>query len=270
MISIVLPCFNELRHGYLPQIIENLTAQQGEKELIAVVSPSTDDTLATLAQVPHIRVIESDATNRAQRLTQGIAASRGEVVLLHHPATLLPPETALLAIEAAIADPQVAWGGFRHQFDWDHRLLRFTSWYSNTVRPRWSQVLYLDHCIFARRSLLLEIGGVPDMDIFEDTALSQRLSRYGAPHLLPLAVTTSARRFRDRGVYRQAWLNQVLKLMYHLHLDPQWMNRLYERRSQINVAYGDLAPTIEKDCPERDRPTPVSPTVSPPSTLEES
>jgi hypothetical protein len=236
MVSVVLPCLNELRHGYLPKILENLAQQQGDPELIAVVSPSQDDTLATLQQASGWRVITSEAQNRAQRLTIGIAASSSELVLLHHPATTLPPNTALQQIEQAMADPQVSWGGFRHGFDWDHWLLRFTSWYSNQVRAR--QVLYLDHCIFARKSALDAIDGVPDLDIFEDTALSQKLQAFGPPRLLPGAVTTSARRFQSRGIYQQALLNQGLKLMYHSGLDPGWMNRLYERRSQINVTYG--------------------------------
>lgn len=246
MISIVLPCLNELRHGYLPSILDNLAHQSGEKEIIAVVSPSQDDTLAVLQRAPQVHVLEVGGRNRAQRLNRGIEASQGEVVLLHHPATLLPPRTALQDIERAIADPAVVWGGFRHRFDWEHPLLQFTSWYSNRVRPRWSGILYLDHCVFARRDVLMALGGVPDMDIFEDTVLSQRLRRYGPPHLLSDSVTTSARRFRRRGVYQQALLNQMLKLMYHLKLDPGWMNRLYERRLQINVAYSQpTAPTAQ-------------------------
>ncbi len=238
MISVVLPCLNEVRHGYLPHIVENLLAQEGEKELIAVVSPSHDGTLEVLTQFPAIRVIPTVASNRAERLNLGIQASTGAVVLLHHPATLLPPTEALQLIEQTLQTPTVMWGGFRHQFDWDHWLLRFTSWYSNQVRPRWSQILYLDHCIFARRSLLTAIGGIPNMDIFEDTVLSQRLSQQGgAPCLLPATITTSARRFRSRGVYHQALLNQALKAMYHLQIDPRWMNRLYEQKTQINVNY---------------------------------
>lgn len=237
MISVVLPCLNELRHGYLPKIVENLLAQQGAKQIIAVVSPSQDGTLALLRQTPAIHVIESTVQNRAERLNVGIEASQGEIVLLHHPATLLPPEQALTLVVKALQDPAVAWGGFRHQFDWDHWLLKFTSWYSNTVRPRWSKVLYLDHCIFARRSLLTAVNGLPDMDIFEDTVLSQRLSQYGSPIIVPGSVVTSARRFRSRGVYRQAFLNQMLKTLYHLNMDPQWMNRLYEQKTQINVFY---------------------------------
>jgi len=31
----------------------------------------------------------------------------------------------------------------------------------------------------------------------------------------------------------------MIKVMYHLHLDPQWINRLYEQTVQINVTYSN-------------------------------
>lgn len=243
MFSVVLPCFNESRHGYLPRIAENLCQQQGDKQLIAVVSPSADDTLAILQQFTEIDIIESDVTNRAQRLNVGIAASKGDSVLLHHPATLLPTKDALIQAKAALTS--AAWGGFIHSFDMDHWLLRFTSWYSTQQRAHRQRILYLDHCIFARRQALVDIGGVPDMDIFEDTALSLALAAWGEakdlqqgkPAIAPAKVITSARRFRDRGIYQQALLNQLLKLMYLTHQDPKKLNWLYERKSQINVSY---------------------------------
>ncbi|MBT9311122.1 glycosyltransferase [Leptothoe kymatousa] len=241
MISIVLPCLNEIRHGYLPNILDNLALQPGNKQIIIVLSPSTDGTYDVINQHPAARdfkVIEAEAANRAQRLTIGIEASQGSIVLLHHPATLLPPQ-ALGQIETLMADGTVVWGGFRHSFDFDHWLLKFTSWYSTTQRPHASGILYLDHCIFARRQALLDIGGVPDMDIFEDTALSKALGQYGPPRLVAGTIVTSARRFRERGLYRHAALNQLLKLMYYAGLDPKKMNWLYEGKSQINVSYNE-------------------------------
>jgi hypothetical protein len=242
MFSVVLPCFNECRHGYLPKILENLCEQAGDKQIIAVVSPSSDDTLAIIEQFPSVEIVRTTASNRAQRLNAGLAIASGEAVLLHHPATLLPPKQALTQAAAIVLGPQskYVWGGFSHSFDWDHWLLRFTSWYSTSVRSR--RILYLDHCIFARRQVLVDIGGVPDMDIFEDTALSVALARWGRPAIAPGKVVTSARRFRDRGVYRQALLNQALKLMYLTRQDPQRLNWLYESKSQINVSYVKSAP----------------------------
>ena len=242
MFSVVLPCFNESRYGYLPRILENLRSQTGPKQLIAVISHSHDDTLAIVQQFPDVEIIETTASNRAQRLNIGIEASQGEYILLHHPATLLPEVTALQQAQAALAQESAVWGGFVHSFDMDHWLLRFTSWYSTRVRSR-QGILYLDHCIFATKAALSAVGGVPDMDIFEDTALSLALGGFGdsvgngKAAIASGKAITSARRFRDRGVYRQAMVNQALKLMYYAKLDPKRLNWLYEGKSQINVSY---------------------------------
>ncbi|MGD1896828.1 MAG: glycosyltransferase [Phormidesmis sp.] len=249
MFSVVLPCFNESRHGYLPKILENLCVQAGDKQLIAVVSPSTDDTLAIVQKFSEVEIIETDATNRAQRLNVGIAASRGEYVLLHHPATLLPDKDALIQAEAVLREG-AAWGGYVHGFDFDHWLLQFTSWYSTWMRSR-QNILYLDHCIFAQKDLLVDIGGVPDMDIFEDTALSMALGKRGKAAIAPGKVTTSARRFRQRGIYYQALINQLLKVMYYAKLDPKRLNRLYESKSQINVGYAPPSSGAERSEEER-------------------
>jgi hypothetical protein len=87
------------------------------------------------------------------------------------------------------------------------------------------------------RDLLTKIGNIPDLDIFEDTVLSDRLCQFTKPVLADGKVITSARRFRQRGIYRHALLNQLLKLCYHLKIDPKYLNRLYEKRYSINTKY---------------------------------
>ncbi len=243
-ISIILPCLNEIRHGYLDRILTNLTAQlvppNCEKEIIAVVSASDDGTDLILdtyaARSPEIQVVRSLAQNRAQRLNDGIAVSTGDIILLHHPATLLPEHTALELIEQALASG-AKWGAFCHSFDFTHWLLNFTSWYSDNMRVKQKGIVYLDHCPFIDRQLLAEIGNVPDLDIFEDTVLSDRLCQFSKPLLAQGKVITSARRFRQRGIYRHAMLNQWLKMCYHFNIDPKFLNRIYEKRYSINTKY---------------------------------
>ena len=243
-LSIILPCLNEIRHGYLDRILNNLVAQlvspNCEKEIIAVVSASDDGTELILenyaTRSPEIQVVRSLANNRAQRLNDGIVASTGDIILLHHPATLLPERIAIQLIEQSIVSG-CKWGAFCHSFDSAHWLLDFTSWYSNNVRVRRKGIVYFDHCPFISRQVLAEIGNVPDLDIFEDTVLSDRLCQFSKPVMLQGKVITSARRFHQRGIYRHAMLNQLLKMCYHLNLDPRWLNRLYEQKVGINVKY---------------------------------
>ena len=243
-LSIILPCLNEIRHGYLDRILTNLIAQlvpqNCEKEIIAVVSASDDGTDRVLdeyaARSPEIQVIRSLAKNRAQRLNDGIAVCTGDIILLHHPATLLPERIALQLIEQALESGS-KWGAFCHSFDFTHWLLHFTSWYSNHVRLKQKGIVYFDHCPFIDRQVLAEIGNVPDLDIFEDTLLSKRLCQFSKPALTQGKVITSARRFHQRGIYRHAMLNQLLKICYHFNIDPKMLNRLYEQKASINVKY---------------------------------
>jgi glycosyltransferase involved in cell wall biosynthesis len=245
-LSIILPCLNEIRHGYLDRILDNLVNQlvppNCEKEIIAVVSASDDGTDLVLenyaARSPEIQVVRSLAKNRAQRLNEGIAASTGDIILLHHPATLLPEGNALQLIQQSLGSGG-DWGAFCHSFDFAHWLLDFTSWYSNNVRVRQKGIVYLDHCPFINRQVLAEIGNVPDLDIFEDTVLSDRLSKFSKPVMAQGKVITSARRFHQRGIYRHAMLNQLLKMCYHFNIDPSRLNRLYEQKASINVKYDE-------------------------------
>ena len=239
-LSIILPCLNEIRHAYLDRILTNLIAQIGEKEIIVVVSPSNDGTDEVLeeyaTQCSEIQVVRSLAKNRAQRLNDGIAVSKGEIILLHHPATLLPEHIALELIDQAITAGN-NWGAFQHTFDFPHWLLHFTSWYSNNVRFKQKGIVYLDHCPFIDRQVLAQIGNIPDLDIFEDTVLSDRLRQFSKPVLVEGKVITSARRFQQRGIYRHAMLNQLLKMCYLLKIDTKHLNRLYEKSYSINTKY---------------------------------
>jgi glycosyltransferase involved in cell wall biosynthesis len=236
-ISILLSCLNEMEHGYLAKILDNLERQVGEKEIIAVVSPSHDQTLAFLERQPQVKVISTQLSNRAQRFDLCLKASTGDIVLFHHAATLLPDTSAFLQIIQALETSERVWGGFHHSFDRVHWLLRFTSWYSNQVRGKQKGILYFDHCIFGWREAFIQVGGIGDRAIFADTDLSKKLCQLSYPLFCDGMVVTSARRFCQRGIYRQALLNQWLKLLYHFGVNDRTMNLIYEGKNPINVAY---------------------------------
>ncbi len=236
-LSVVLTTYNEMALGLYPQILERLKAFS-EAEVIVVDRQSQDGT-PHLAQKMGFLVLSSDSNSRASRLNLGIAQATGSVVLLHHPRSLLAPgalEALTELAEQSFSSGRLFWGGFTHQLDWDHPLLRFTSWYSNEIRAKKSKIVYLDHCIFAHRELLgKEPPFLPEVEIFEDTLLSKMLSqKAGPPVILPQLSTTSALRFRKRGVWRQALLNQALKVGFHLNFPNTWMNRIYENRLWLN------------------------------------
>jgi glycosyltransferase involved in cell wall biosynthesis len=232
LLSIIIPTLNESQTGYLPKIFDAYHKVPGI-EIICVDGGSTDSTISLIKQST-ARLIATDVSSRAGRLNAGIAQSKFEMVLLHHPRSLVNIE-GIMALANLSTDNR--WGAFTHQFSISHPLLDFTSWYSNYIRGGLRSIYYLDHCIFAQKQLLLDVGLLPDIDIFEDTEICLRLKKQGKPIRLPFISQTSAVRFQVQGIYQQALKNQYLKWLYYFNRSDTKMNRLYEKGLELNTKY---------------------------------
>lgn len=231
MISIVIPTFNESKSGYLKPILTEL-ALLDDAEILVIDGGSTDGTLDVLSGFG-VTVETLPNSSRAARLKMGIARSSGELTLLHHPRSLVSAD-AISTLQNWGENNKDFWGGFTHKFDTQHALLKFTSWYSNVVRCDRKSILYLDHCIFFDQELADLAVLMPDVEIFEDTVLSKILGRHSSPVRLSGHSMTSAIRFQQNGIYRQALMNQLLKVGYLLKISHKTMNRFYEKGLGLN------------------------------------
>src|SRR4029453_5039906 len=88
---------------------------------------------------------------------------------------------------------------------------------------------YGDPALFAPRSALEAIGGVPQAEIMEDLDLARALSRRGRLALLPLAAVTSAPRYLQRGVLRTVLRNTLAALAFALGVDRARVAAWYRR-----------------------------------------
>jgi glycosyltransferase involved in cell wall biosynthesis len=232
MLSIVVPTFNEIKNGYLTQILENLK-KLSDTEILFVDSYSTDGT-AELIQSYEFRVISHKTTSRGERLSVGAKEARGELIFFHHPRTIYDNEGLKYL---STNSKELKWGGFTHSFDKEHKLLKFTSWYSNDVRADEKNIFYLDHGIFVTKSLLKRINYVASVDVFEDTLLSLALRAILPGERLDFKATTSAVRFEQNGIIRQMALNLWMKILFHFKSDHRKMNFQYEKGSRLNTTY---------------------------------
>lgn len=234
MLSIIIPTFNEMKSGYLNKIFPGLS-QLDEVEIICVDSFSTDGTYEYLKKFP-VTIHQLQTNSRAARLNHGIEKSKGSMLVLHHPRTIIELNGLKHLINY---EKDYYWGGFTHKFDMDHPLLRFTSWYSNFIRADLRNIFYLDHCLFVRKELMNRIGLIPEIDIFEDTELCKRLKRLCEGFRLDYYALTSAIRFENNGIIKHSIKNQILKLKYYCNVDHKKMNQLYEKKVALNARYDE-------------------------------
>lgn len=234
-LSVIIPTLNEEKNPYFYKILTLLSSYKNI-EVIVSDGGSCDET-SLLCSKFNVKYLSNKTTSRAERINQGIKHSSNKMILLQHPRSLISNDGVEFLIKNS---NKLKWGGFKHSFDLEHPILSFTSWYSNNVRGNLRGIIYLDHCIFLKKSMAVSIGKLPPVDIFEDTILSQKLlEKYGKPKVLSYKVTTSAIRFKTNGIFKQAIMNQLLKIKYYKGADNIEMNKIYEKDLELNAHYED-------------------------------
>lgn len=226
-LSLIIPTSNEKNEGYLAHIAMQYPRSKNIQYII--VDFKTNPEVLNNLNRDDFEVHHTNEPNRAGRINIGIEHTRNTFVLVNHPRSIIAPKGIDYIMQNSSS---LTWGGFTHKFDESSPGLRWTSWYSNAVRPKLFKIIYLDHCIFFHRRFLT--SPIPNIPIFEDTELSLILSNSGSPQILPFLSTTSAIRFRNNGFWKQALMNQKLKIKYHLGRSPQKMNDEYEKNLNLN------------------------------------
>jgi hypothetical protein len=201
--------------------------------------------LATLSSAPDIEVIVVDGgpdarladvvaarppatllrtpPGRARQMNAGAAAAAGTWLLFLHADSVLPAGW-FDAIAGLPSD--VAGGWFRFALDdgaWQARVIeRLTAWRVSRL-----QLPYGDQGIFVRRDVFVALGGFPDFPLMEDVSFIRRLVRAGHVIEVPLAIRTSARRWRRDGWFRRSTKNLALVALYFLGVAPERLARWY-------------------------------------------
>jgi hypothetical protein len=129
---------------------------------------------------------------------------------------------------AAIEDG-AQWGRFDVRIAGQAPLLRVVARMMNW-RSRLTGIATGDQAIFVRREMFERVGGYPELPLMEDIRLSATLKRLAPPACLREQVTTSGRRWEQRGVLRTILLMWWLRAAFFLGASPTWLARLYGYR----------------------------------------
>jgi rSAM/selenodomain-associated transferase 2 len=217
-LSVVIPALNAA--AVLPACIGALARLPGE--IVVVDGGSTDGTPEVAARLGAL-VVQAPR-GRGRQIAAGVAAARGEWLLLLHADTVLAPGWAAAAYPFMARGAGKA-GYFRFALDGAEpqarRLERMVAW-----RCRRLGLPYGDQGLLLPRALLEEVGGVRDLPLMEDVDLVRRIGRARLVDL-PADATTSAARWRRDGWMLRSARNLACVGLYFLGVPPRMIVRVY-------------------------------------------
>ncbi|MGI8955532.1 MAG: TIGR04283 family arsenosugar biosynthesis glycosyltransferase [Chthoniobacterales bacterium] len=233
-ISIVIPVTNEA--VALPHCLQRIECDCTE---ILVVDGGSEDDTRPIAEAAGCRVISVPERHRARQMNLGAAQARGRILLFLHADTWLPP-SALEQARRAIDERGALGGGFARRYRARSLTLALTCHLAG-LRNRLFGWHLGDQALFVRRDIFQQLGGYRDFPIFEDLDFSRRLRRLGRTVTLTPPISSSARRFAEKGPLRTTWHDLLLTRRYLSGENPNRLCQEGRDRLKTVQAYERLS-----------------------------
>jgi rSAM/selenodomain-associated transferase 2 len=207
----VVPALNEASHIARTVAAARRSYSCHEVEIIVVDGGSSDGTQGLVAAG---ETVVRSAPGRAVQMNVGAASAHGDTLVFCHGDSQLPAAWRQPVLEA-LGRRDVSGGSFSIRFEPTQGILHLI----NRLRlPADWRLMYGDQAQFMKREVFERVGGFPEIPAMEDVEMARALGQIGRLVRIPLRVTSSSRRFLERGPVRQMWLNASVVLCY-LYLD---------------------------------------------------
>jgi rSAM/selenodomain-associated transferase 2 len=224
MISIIIPTYNEA--DQIEETIRKIYDANGNEkiEIIIVDGGSTDQTIF-IAGKSGATTFHSKKKGRATQMNAGAAIARGEVLYFLH-ADSIPPQNFTQFIMASLAKGYSS-GSFRLRFDLSHWFLKANCWFT---RFDVNAVRFGDQSLFVTQEVFDKSGRFNEsLLMMEDQEIIHRIKKYGRFTVMNAFVTTSARKYRDNGIYRMQGIFYRIWLMYYLGYPQEHLLQLHKK-----------------------------------------
>lgn len=227
LLSVIIPARNEAQA--LPLLLDDLAGLRAAGAELLLVDGGSSDATCELA-VARVDRLLSCTAGRARQMNMGAAAAQGDYLWFVHADTRVSPEAIRRLLDVLIERP--LWGRFDVRLS--GRALMFRVIGSMiSLRSRLTGIASGDQGIFVARETFEALGGYADMPLMEDLELCRRLRRLAWPRCLRPPLSTSSRRWEQRGIWRTLLLMWHLRLSYYCGVAPEKLARQYHRGSLL-------------------------------------
>jgi rSAM/selenodomain-associated transferase 2 len=221
-LSVVIPVLDE--EADIADALTALAPLRARGAEVIVVDGGSRDRTVELAR-PLTDQVVAAPRGRGAQMNAGAATAQGDVLLFLHADTRLPPDADRLILSGLNASSW-QWGRFDVRIAGRSPLLPMIAGFMNW-RSLVTGIATGDQAMFATRAAFVQVGGFPDVPLMEDIELSKRLKRVSRPLCLAARVTTSGRRWDERGAVRTIVLMWQLRLAHCFGAEPATLARRY-------------------------------------------
>lgn len=217
-----MPIHDDFDH--LERLFEDLRPFP-QLEIVAVDSASVDKPQGIGEGV---QLIDSNQKGRGAQIAFGVRkTNRSWIWILHADSRVSPTNVE----ELARAITRCRWGRFDVRLAGDRPSYRVVERMMN-ARSAMTSICTGDQGMFVQRSLLKEVGGVPEQSLMEDIELSKRLRKIEKPLRIRAQLATSVRKWEREGVLATIIRMWNYRLRYFLGTHPSVLYQDYYGRGR--------------------------------------
>ena len=225
MISVIIPVLNEEKH--LEECLKIFSMQKCE--LIVVDGGSVDRSLE-IARENGVTTIALGFANKGRQMNEGAAHSSGDILLFFHADSILPGG-ALKMIEDVLENKYLLGGTFKLGFHPSKPFYSFLAFFTN-IFCSLTRMAFGDRGIFMKRQVFLSLGGFKEYAIMEDADMSDMLRKKGKTAMLPLRVSTSARKYANETHIQACYRTIYACIAYWAGVDPEKIKEGYYKSAK--------------------------------------
>jgi len=223
MISVVIPTYQEedsIEH-FLTYLQEN---QAGYIKEIIVSDATNCSITREVVEKKQLKFVHGQK-GRSIQMNNGAKAASSQILYFLHADSYPPKDFDKLIVEAV--EKGHGAGCFYMGFDSKHPVLRTFGWFTR-FKSSWCRGG--DQSLFIEKSLFNQIGKFDeDYLILEDSEIMPRIKKATKFNVIQDKLTTSARRYRENGVFRLQFLFGIIHVGYRFGFSHNSLLAFYKK-----------------------------------------